>query len=177
MRHSGLGGEEGEASSALAAQAEPLQNCAIAGDVSVAQVAQVAPTLADEAKQATTSFEVVLVASQVVGQVLDPVGEQRDLNLGRACVALGLLELVDDLAFALGRLHREIVAFELRLSCLLSLRLSFRVNTTHCGARRISRLAAHRAPGPNALSGVSVTLPCAESWEQSGRSEPRWAPG
>ena len=53
------------------------------------------------------------VCSQVFGQISDTVGEQRDLHLGRASVALGLFELVDDLAFALGRLHRGVVAFEL----------------------------------------------------------------
>src|SRR5690606_22854884 len=70
-----------------AAQAELLDEGAVALDVDAPQVTLQAATLADQEEQTTTAVVVVLVLLQVLGEVLDALREQRDLHLGRAGVA------------------------------------------------------------------------------------------
>src|SRR5690606_12080752 len=69
------------------AQAELLDEGAVALDVDAPQVTLQAATLADQEEQTTTAVVVVLVLLQVLGEVLDALREQRDLHLGRAGVA------------------------------------------------------------------------------------------
>ena len=46
------------------------------------------------------------VRAQVLGEFVDPLGEQRDLDLGGAGVAIGAAVLADQLAlFLLGQAH------------------------------------------------------------------------
>src|SRR6478736_4154548 len=73
----------------LSAKAESLDQRAVALDVDALQVTQEAAALADQEQQATAAVVVVLVLARVLGEVLDPLGEQRDLHLGGAGVALG----------------------------------------------------------------------------------------
>jgi hypothetical protein len=54
----------------LAAQAEPLDQAAVAVDVDLLEVAQEATTLSDQQQQATTAVVVVLVDLEVLGEVL-----------------------------------------------------------------------------------------------------------
>ena len=71
-----------------AAQAEALDQRPVARDVDLRQVLQQPPAAADHEQQATTRVVVVLVLLEVLGQVADPLGQQRDLRLGRTGVAL-----------------------------------------------------------------------------------------
>src|SRR6185503_9555183 len=71
-----------------AAYAEPLDEGAVARDVDLAQVLQQAAAPPDEQQQATTAVVVVLVHLQVLGEIADALGQQRDLRLGRAGVTL-----------------------------------------------------------------------------------------
>src|SRR3954447_9830064 len=81
----------------LAAETESLDQRAVALHVLLLQVAQQPTTAADELEQSTLGVEVVLVDLHVFGQVTDAPAEQRDLDLGRAGVAVGGGVVVDDL--------------------------------------------------------------------------------
>src|SRR5690606_35509175 len=89
-----------------AAQAEALDQRAVALDVGLLQVTEQALALADEQQQATTAVVVVLVLTGVLGQLLDPSGQQRDLDLGGTGVALGRGVLLDDFLLG-GSVHRH----------------------------------------------------------------------
>src|SRR5699024_2384174 len=71
-----------------AAQAEALDQRTVALDVDLLQVLEHAATLTDQEQQATTRVVVLLVVLEVFGEAGDPVGQQRNLNLGRTGVAL-----------------------------------------------------------------------------------------
>src|SRR6185295_1558020 len=74
------------------------------------EVLEEAATLADQHQQAATGVVVLLVGLEVVGEAVDPLGQQRDLDLGRAGVALVDLELLDQtLLLVLGQPHTEIL--------------------------------------------------------------------
>src|SRR5690606_12421611 len=90
------------AGGALSAQAEPLDERAVALDVDAAQVTEEAATLTDEEQQTTTAVVVVLVLLEVLGQVLDAPRQQRDLHLGGAGVARVGRVLGDDLLLHCG---------------------------------------------------------------------------
>src|SRR4029078_4455794 len=79
----------------LAAQAELLDEGAIALEILALQVVQEAAAPSDELEQATTRVVVVLVRPEVLGQLVDALGQHRDLDLGRARVRLVLAELPD----------------------------------------------------------------------------------
>src|SRR4051794_12936477 len=84
-------------SSYLPAQAEPLDEGAVAADVGLGQVVQQAATTADQQEQAPAAVVVVLVLLEVLGQVADPAGQHRDLDLRRAGVVLDRRVLGHDL--------------------------------------------------------------------------------
>src|SRR5882757_7586834 len=73
----------------LSAQTEPLDQRAVALDVLGGQVLQQPAALADQLVHAATGVVVVLVRLEVLGQVVDPLGQQRDLDLRGAGVAFG----------------------------------------------------------------------------------------
>jgi hypothetical protein len=62
------------------------------------KVSEQAPSLADHLEQPTPARTVVLRLAQVLGQMLDAFGEDRDLYLRRACVLLVLPEIGDRFA-------------------------------------------------------------------------------
>ena len=72
----------------LAAQAEALDQRAVPRDVGAPQVAEQAAAAADEQQQAAAAVVVVLVHLQVLVQVVDPAGHERDLDLRRTGVTL-----------------------------------------------------------------------------------------
>src|SRR4051794_9491513 len=79
----------------LAAEAELLDEGAVALEILALQVVQEPAAAADELEQATTGVVVVLVRAQMLGQCVDPLGQHRDLDFGRARVRLVLAELAD----------------------------------------------------------------------------------
>src|SRR4051794_38569723 len=69
-------------------------------------VAEEAAALADEHQQAAARVVVLLVVAQVLGQLVDALGEQGDLDAGVPRVLGVLAELRDDLLLALlGKAH------------------------------------------------------------------------
>src|SRR3954454_21803342 len=91
---------------ALPAEAELLDEGAIALEVFALQVVQEPPAAADELQQAAARVVVVLVRPQVLRQLVDALRQHRDLDLGRARVRLVLAELLNVLQlFFLGEGH------------------------------------------------------------------------
>src|SRR5690606_7581713 len=89
-----------------AAQAQTLDQRPVALDVGLLEVAEQALALADQQQQAASAVVVVLVLTGVLGELLDPGGQERDLDLRRAGVALGRGVLLDDLLLG-GSVHRH----------------------------------------------------------------------
>src|SRR3984893_8242504 len=54
-----------------------------------------AAAVSDENRETGGGVVVFLVGLEVIGEAVDPLGEERDLHLGRAGVALVHLELLD----------------------------------------------------------------------------------
>ena len=81
----------------LATQAEVGDERAVALEVGALEVAQQPAALADQHQQAAARVVVLALRAQVLGQLVDPLGEQRDLDLGRAGVGVGAAVLADQL--------------------------------------------------------------------------------
>src|ERR1700751_1801123 len=78
----------GLAPGSAAADTEPLPDRAVAVDVLLGQVLQQPAAAADQQQQPAAAVVVVLVHLQVLGQVVDPPGQQRDLDFRRTGVTL-----------------------------------------------------------------------------------------
>ena len=57
------------------------------------QVVQQDPSLADMHQQASAAGVILRLSSKVLGQLLDSLGRDGNLNLGRACVVIGTAEI------------------------------------------------------------------------------------
>src|SRR5690349_173607 len=77
------------------ANPELFRDGSVALRIFLPQVLEQPSALADEHEQAAPRVVVLLVGLEVVGQAVDPLREERDLNLGRSGVALVHLELLD----------------------------------------------------------------------------------
>ena len=77
----------------LFTEIERLDDCSVALDIDLFQILQQLAALADQTQQRTLCTDVVFVATKVV----DTVGEQRDLALGRTRVGVGLSVLTEKL--------------------------------------------------------------------------------
>lgn len=92
--------------SKLSAQTERLNELAVAFDVDAGQVLEQTAAAANQQEQSTTAVVVVRVRLEMRSQLVDALGEHRDLNLGRARVVLGGRVLADDLLlFGSGERH------------------------------------------------------------------------
>src|SRR5213078_897098 len=70
------------------------------------EIAKEAAALADHHQQAAARVMVLAVGPQVLCELVDPLGEKGDLDLGRAGVAVGPAELADQLLLSLlGKAH------------------------------------------------------------------------
>src|SRR6516225_9800848 len=87
----------------LLAQAELFDQGAIALEVLALEVGQKAPAAAHEHQQATARVVVFALLAQVLGEMVDALGQQRHLDLRGARITLAGAELPRDLALALGR--------------------------------------------------------------------------
>jgi len=77
----------------LLTQAESLDECAVAVDVLVVEILQELTTTTYQFGQRAGSTEVLVVLLQVLGQVLNTIGEQCYLALNRASV-FGVLAIL-----------------------------------------------------------------------------------
>src|SRR4051812_33908299 len=68
-----------------------LDQCQVAGAVRVLQVLEQVGPLADHLEQAAAGGVVLRVGPHVLREAVDPLGQERDLDLGRAAVVVGAL--------------------------------------------------------------------------------------
>src|SRR5581483_3300713 len=79
-----------------AAEAELADDAAVALDIVRADVIEQPTPPTHEHKQPAPAVVILLVHLEVLGEVVDPLGEERDLNLGRAGVGVVQAVLGDD---------------------------------------------------------------------------------
>src|SRR5687768_5818641 len=95
----------------LAAQAQAADDLGVARVVLLLQVIEQTTALPDHDQQAATGMEILLVALQMFRQILDPLGEDRDLDLGRSGVVVALGVFLDDFSLPLcGNRHRVLLS-------------------------------------------------------------------
>lgn len=83
----------------LLAQAEALNQRAIAIDVRALEVVQQLATAAHHAQQTAAGMVILYVLFEVTGEVVDACGQQGHLDFGRTRVACGTLKIGHDLRF------------------------------------------------------------------------------
>ena len=81
----------------LSAEVERLDDGAVALDVYLLEVLQQLAALAYQAQQGALGAEIVAVVLEVFSKVVDTVGKQRDLALGRTRVGVRLAVLAEKL--------------------------------------------------------------------------------
>src|SRR5690606_25578198 len=92
---------------ALAAQTQLFDDRLVAGDIAVLQIVEQPAALTDHLQKALARVVVFLVGLEVLGQVGDALGEDRNLNFRRTSVALALRVVFNERGFALcGHRHR-----------------------------------------------------------------------
>src|SRR5689334_20549739 len=87
----------------LLADAERVDQLAVAIEVLVLEVVEQPTALADQLEEATTRVVVLLVRLEVLGEVVEALGQERDLDLGRPGVAVVGRVLLDDVLLQIGR--------------------------------------------------------------------------
>lgn len=87
----------------LLAQVELFEELTILGEIVALHVIEKLATTGSHLEQATTTMEVFAVSAEMLGQVIDPGGKNRDLDFGRSGICIVSLELGDDFWFSDGR--------------------------------------------------------------------------
>ena len=83
----------------LLADTEASDDGTVALDVGFDEIIEQTLSLTDHFEQTASGMVVVLVGLQVLGEVVDSLGENGDLHLGRTCVALMESVLLDNCFF------------------------------------------------------------------------------
>ena len=94
----------------LVPQAQFLDDLAVVVDISALQVVEQTATLSDHLEEATTTVVILLVGAEVVGQIVDALCEQRNLNASRSTVGLVRPVLLDGRSFCRKPLSWEVPA-------------------------------------------------------------------
>ncbi len=80
----------------LLTQVELLEKLVVFGQVFALEVIKQLATTGGHLEEAAAAVEVLAMRAQVLGQVIDTSGEQRDLDVGGAGILLVGFELGDD---------------------------------------------------------------------------------
>ena len=99
-------------SKGLFAEVQLLENLGVFGQVVLLEVIEKLATAAGHLEEPAARVEVLAVGPEVIGQMIDPGGEQRDLDFGRAGVLIVGLVLSDDFGFNDGVRHGLVVDFQ-----------------------------------------------------------------
>jgi hypothetical protein len=83
----------------LVPETQFLDDLPVSVDIRTPQVIQEAFTTSDHLEESTTAVVVLLVKVEVISQIVDLLGEQGDLNAGRASVGLMRPVFLDGRAF------------------------------------------------------------------------------
>src|SRR5207248_11687487 len=89
------------------AQAQVFDQRPVALEVGALQIGEKPPPAPDQHQQAAAGMMVLGLLAQVLGEVVDALGEQRDLDLRRAGVLLAGAEARGELALSLARYGRH----------------------------------------------------------------------
>ena len=81
------------------AKVQLLQDLVVFGEIFALEVIKQLATAGGHLQKAAAGVEVFAMRAQVLGQVIDPGGEQRDLDFARAGVLVVRFELGDDFVF------------------------------------------------------------------------------
>ena len=81
----------------LATNAESTDQSAVALDIAALHVIEQTATLADELHESAARVMIAFMNLEVLGEMRNPVGQNRDLNFGRAGVRGVSLIVLDDL--------------------------------------------------------------------------------
>ena len=102
----------------LLSQSELADDRAVTLDISLLQIVQKVSSVTDHLLKTAAAVEILLVGSQVLGQVVDTVGEDCDLNLGRTGVSLVSCVLLNnaELFFLLHGFYSPFFKFGVSLS-------------------------------------------------------------
>lgn len=95
--------DEGNHRQHLLADPEFSDHRPVAVDVFAFEIVEKTSSTSHQLQQTTPRVKVFAVGTEVLGEVLDALAEQRDLNLGGAGVCVTPFELTDDVGFAIGR--------------------------------------------------------------------------
>ena len=88
---------ESQASARLSAQTQPLDQRLAAPYVLALEIVQQSPALAYDLEETAPGVVILLVGLEMVGQLVDPCGQQRHLNFGRPGVSFARPVFLDDL--------------------------------------------------------------------------------
>ncbi len=83
----------------LATDIQTLQQLIILGQIVALDVVEQFATAAGQSDQSTACVEILAVYAQVLGQVVDACGQQRDLDLTGASVLVVVAEIANDFLF------------------------------------------------------------------------------
>jgi hypothetical protein len=83
----------------LFAQLQAADQLAVAVDIFFSQVAEQFSALAHKLEQSVSGMKVMLVLFKMFGEILDPVGQQGDLDLRGSGIVFMLLELLNHALF------------------------------------------------------------------------------
>jgi hypothetical protein len=81
----------------LLSEVEGLDQVAIPLDIVIPEIVEEPPPLADEHEEPAPGMVVLLVDLEMIGEVVDPLGQDGHLDIRRAGIGLVPLELFDDL--------------------------------------------------------------------------------
>lgn len=83
----------------LVPQAQFLDDLPVSVDIGALQVVQETTTPSDHLEEPTTAVVILLVGAEMLCQIIDALGEQRDLNASRPTVSLMRPILLDGWSF------------------------------------------------------------------------------
>jgi hypothetical protein len=101
----GLEARRAAPSEKLFAQLELFRDRLVTAQIGVLQVIKEAAALADHHEQSATGAVILLVALQMLGQMVDPLREQRDLHIGGTGVLRVRLKLFNRLYLRFHKLN------------------------------------------------------------------------
>src|SRR5262245_48251821 len=89
----------------LLTKSEPLDQGLVALDVDPLQIIELPAALAHQLEEATAGVVILLMSLEVLRELLDALGKERDLHLGRAGVLVVSAEFFDDFGLLQGMEH------------------------------------------------------------------------
>lgn len=95
----------------LSTYTEFLDDCPIPLDILLLEVVEESPSLADDLQKTAPAVVVLFVNLEVLRQIDDPLGENRDLNLRRPRIAVVTLERCNDLLLLVRYQHSRTPPF------------------------------------------------------------------